>query len=278
VATWTLLALAVTCGAAASDPAPAAEKPKLIVLDLTTAGGVGNDVASVLNDAITSQVAGGAYFSVLSSKEVQTMLGMERQRQMMGCSEDSSSCLTELAGALGARFVMSGSVAKLGDAFQLSLQTLDTSKAQPVGRSTRLAKDLETLRRQLPYSVAEATGTPPPAPPSRLMPYSMMIGGGVLAVAGGIVGLSALSEDAGLRKEFEVARDNPQAATLRSAADYRRDAAAVSAKKTVSLIAVLAGAGLAGVGFYLNPPGLPDGTTATLTPSGTGFALVGVFP
>jgi hypothetical protein len=37
------------------------------------------------------------------------LLGLERQKQMLGCAEDSSNCLAELAGALGARFVLNGS-------------------------------------------------------------------------------------------------------------------------------------------------------------------------
>src|SRR5207248_3217749 len=120
---------------------------------------------------ITTDLAQKKIFDVVSSKDFQTLLGMERQKAALGCGADSSSCLSELAGALGARFVLSGSLARLGDTYQLSLQTLDSTKAQPIGRSTRLAKDLATLRAQLGYTVAEATATPLPAPPSHLLAY-----------------------------------------------------------------------------------------------------------
>lgn len=98
---------------------------------------------------------------MISTKEVQSLLGLERQKQMLGCGEQGS-CLAELAGALGAKLVLSGTVGRLGEVYQLTLQMLDSAKAQTLSRSMRIAKTPELLRQQLPFAIAEATGTPAP--------------------------------------------------------------------------------------------------------------------
>lgn len=104
----------------------AAEKPKIIVLDLSAGGGVAPDVVQALSETVATRLAARNFFEVVSSRDIATLVGLERQKQLMGCSEEAASCLAELSGSLGARFVLSGSVTRLGDSYQLNLQTLDT--------------------------------------------------------------------------------------------------------------------------------------------------------
>ncbi len=245
-------------------------KPRLVVLELTAAGGVDPTVAGALAETITITVAQRGFFDVVSTKDVQTLLGMERQKQMMGCSEDGQSCLAELAGAIGARFVLSGSLARLGDAYQLTLQTLDSSKAQPLGRSVRIASSLEALRAQLAYSVAEATGTPLPPPPSRVLPYTLIGAGAVAMLAGGLFGVQAITREGAINRELE----NP--AALGTLPSYRQEVAAIGTGKTASLAALCGGAALIGLGLVLNPPEVVSerGASASLFlgPSGVAFA------
>ena len=255
-------------------PAPA-EKPKLIVLDLDAAG-VDPRVGSALSEAVTAEAAARGIFQVISSKDVQTLLGVERQKQMMGCSE-GTSCLAELGGALGARFVMSGSVARLGSAFQLSLQTMDTNTTRPVGRSSRIARDLAVLRGLIPWAVAEATGTPLPPPPSRLLPYTLIAAGGLGVVAGGIFGFNALAREEVVSNELQLGQQNPS--VLRSAANYANDADSIARQKTGALLFMGVGAAVVAAGLYLNPPDLPAGQSASIevVPSAGGVAVVGGF-
>jgi TolB-like protein len=252
----------------------AAERPKLVVLALETAGGAEPEVASALSQAITAEAARRGYFEVISAQEVATLLGMERQRQLLGCSEDQSACLAELSGALGARFVLSGSLAKLGEVWQLSLQTLDSQRAQPVGRSTRLARELAVLRAQLPVAVAEATATPLPPPPSRLVPYSLLGAGAAAMVVGGLVGQDALGWERSVRDQ--LANDAPSAGVLRSYAAYQSDLEAISRRKTWALVGLAAGAAALGTGLYLMPSGVEGGFA--LVPTGTGVAYAGALP
>jgi len=263
--------------AVAPPPAPsrpaASGKPLLVVLDLAVAGGVEPQLASALTEAVATEVASKGYFEVRASKDIATMLGLERQRQLLGCSDEAGSCLAELAGALGAQFILSGSVAKLGEAFQLSLQTLDSRKTQPLGRSVRIARSLEVLRSQIPYSVAEATGTPAPPAPSRLLPYSLIGVGGAAILAGGVWGLQALSSETAMTKELQLG--DAQRSVLKPMTYYQDARDRIRQDKTVSLVAMLAGAALLGAGVYLNPAENGSGTHAVLVPMGSGVALVG---
>lgn len=159
-----LAACVLLSGLAAATP----DKPRLVILELVGSRDVEPAVAKALTEALTAAAGRTGLFQVTSQAEVANLLGLERQRELLGCAESSSSCTAELAGALGAQFLMSGSVTKLGqDAFQLSLQVQDTARAMTLGRASRIASDLASLRALVPVAFAEASATPPPPSPSR---------------------------------------------------------------------------------------------------------------
>ncbi|MBX5481211.1 MAG: hypothetical protein IRZ16_05080 [Myxococcaceae bacterium] len=274
----TLLVPCAIVAALAAAPAVAAssEAPKLIVLELSAAGGIDPTVAGALSESIASEIGTRGYYQVISAREVQTLLGMERQKQLLGCSDDGSACLAELSGALGARFVLSGTLARLGEAYQLTLQTLDTQKAQTLARATRLAKDLSTLRALVPFAVSEATATPPPPAPSKVLQYGLMGAGALAVVAGGILGQSALSQQAALQSELLRGERFP--GTLDTFASYERRKEAIDRDKLIALGAVVAGAALIATGVVTLPAD-PGGAVphASLVPTANGVALVGIW-
>ena len=257
-------------------------KPKLVVLQLTPAGEVPPEVAGALTETVTAEVAGRGFFAVIGAKEVETLLGVERQRELLGggvgCKDQSGGCLGQLGSVLGARFVMSGTVAKLGTAYQLNLQVLDSEKGQTFGRSTRLAKDLVTARAQIPFAVAEACQTPLPPPPSRIVPYSLIAGGIAVLAGGALAGYDGLSRERVANTEFSASGANPTA--LKTYSNYQSESSTISLEKSLSLVGLIAGAGLIVGGIYLNPPEVVSGAGVrlTLVPSPSGVALVGVMP
>jgi TolB-like protein len=256
-------------------------KPKLVVLQLSPAGEVPPEVAGALTETVTAEVAGRGFFAVIGAKEVETLLGVERQRELLGGSsacKDQGGCLSQIGNALGARFVMSGTVAKLGTAYQLNLQVLDSEKGQTFGRSTRLAKDLVTARAQIPYAVAEACQTPLPPPPSRIVPYSLIAGGIAVLAGGALAGYDGLSRERVADTEFGASSANPT--VLKTYSSYQSESSTISLEKSLSLVGLIAGAGLIVGGIYLNPPEVVSGAGVhlTLVPSPSGVALVGVMP
>lgn len=257
----------------ASAVLSATEKPKLAVLELQALG-TPAETAAALTEAMAQELTRRGFFDVVSSRDIQTLLGVERQKQLMGCGDESSSCLAELAGALGSRFVLSGTLSKLGDALQLSVQMQDTQKGQTVARSVRLAGTVDALAEQLPWLLAEATATPLPPPPSRALPVTLLSAGGAALVAGAILGVDALSRDRALVADLG---QDPATGVFKGLTSYDAEARFIGLEKTISLVAMASGAALATLGFILWPRDVARGGVA-LVPTGRGVALVGALP
>jgi hypothetical protein len=248
------------------------------VSDLVAQGAEPNDAAA-LTEAVAQSLNARGLFQVLSRRDVQTLLTTERQRQLLGaCDADASACATDLGGVLGARYVLTGSLSRLGSTYELSLQVLDTVKARTVGRSTRLARDVETLRKVVPWAVAEASGSPLPPPASRVLPYSLLAGGGAAVLGGGVYGLIALTRQKVLNDELCPGGDGQCAGqSLRPLSYYQEQDRRLGNDKTVALGIMATGALLVGAGLWLMPP--PEGgPRVALVPSGRGLAVAGVLP
>lgn len=259
-----LAVIVITLGALAAH----AERPKLLVSALTPGGGAEGALVSGFTDALTDAVSRAGLFEVLSSHDVAALLGMERQKALLGCA--STQCMMELSDALGARFMMTGSLTRLGEVWQLSLTTLDSQKGTPIGRATRLASSLAALQAQLPYAVAEATGAPPPPSPSRALPITLLAVGGAAIIAGGVLGLQGLSNDATVRGELSGTQ-------LDQLAHYQQQAATGAALKSAGLAALVSGAALGALGVVLWVR-TPDAPSVALVPAPGGLGLAGAFP
>lgn len=253
----------------------AAEKPKLVVLELSAGSGVDASLTAPLTEAVTNEVQARGYFEVMSSRDVQQLVGMERQRELLGCSDASKSCMAEISGALGARFILSGSVAKLGDAYQLTLSSLDSQKAQPLGRATRLARSLEALRTMLPFAVAEATATPAPPPPSRVLPYTLLGAGAAASLFGLVWGALHLSQEQQLATFLDAGASTP--GLLGTRAGYEAQLRNLETQRWVAVGALGAGVVSMILGAVLMPA---DGssTAIAVVPTHNGLGLAGRFP
>ena len=268
-----MLALSLVAVLVAAAP----EKPKLILFELTPGGGIDATVTGPLTDAIASELGFRGFFQVLTQRDMATMLSVERQKQLMGCSDNASECFSELSGAVGARFVMSGSLARLGDAYQLTLSTLDTQKAQPLGRATRVAKDLAALQAQLPFAISEATATPMPPPPSRVLPYTLMGVGAAGVVFGGVGLIINISTESQFLSELELGRSGGLLLT-QTRAQYETRANQIALGRGGSIGIISAGAVLFIIGLLMNPADLPGRGAVAVVPTGNGLSFVGVFP
>lgn len=67
---------------------------------------------------------------VTTSSDIARALGLERQRQLLGCSE--GSCMTELAGALGADAVVASTLAHVGASYTLNVRVTGARQAETV--------------------------------------------------------------------------------------------------------------------------------------------------
>lgn len=256
--------------------------PRLAVTDLV-AQGTKPEEAAAITDAVVGSLANRKLFTVISARDLETLLSAERRKQLLGvCDATPEACAVDIGAASDARFVLSGQLAKIGSAYQLSLQMVDTQKSLTVARATRLAGDLETLRSVVPYAAAEATGSPLPPPPSRVVPITLMAVGGGTFFAGGVVGLLALSRQQLLNDELcpagAVTGERCTGVNLHPRDFYVQRDAELTTQKALSVGLMAGGAVLLGLGIVLMPPAEKANVHAWVVPAPSGLAVVGDFP
>lgn len=267
----------------------AGERPVLLVSTLE-AQGTSAEEAQALTQAVASTLEQRGVFKILTVKDIELVLAQERNRQMLtDCEANPQRCGADLGAVTGSRFVLSGTLARIGSVYELTLQVVDTVKAERLGRATRLAKDLVTLRLLLPYLVAEATGTPLPPPPARWLQFGLIAAGSASLIGGGTLGMLAIGRQQTLNDElcptapFDQNEDDGNVpdscdgVNLRPREFYVEQDRAIGAQKTWALALMVAGAGMAAAGLYFMPPE-PGGPRVALVPSVNGFALVGEWP
>jgi TolB-like protein len=274
----TLAPVLLLLTAAAAEPA---DKPRLFVTALS-AQGVEPELARAMTDAVVDALSTRKLFDVVSTKDLETLLGAERQRQLLGvCESDAAACSQGVADAITARFVLSGQLSKLGSVYQLSLQMVDTVKGQPVGRALRLSDDIAKLGALVPYAAAEATGSPLPPPPSKVLPIALIGVGSAGFLAGAVLGMLALSRQSVVNDELcptgVDALQRCAGVSLRPREYYVQQDAAIGTQKTAALIMLLAGATVAVVGIILWPPSDTQGVRVSLVPTLGGVSLAGAF-
>jgi hypothetical protein len=148
--------------AAAPVPAPApapraAGKLRLAILDFTLAGSAHPDLARVLADGAARGAEGGDNVQVVTQGEVAAVLGLDRLRQLLGCSDDQR-CLSETAGALDADRLVSGSLTILERTALVTVRLIDAPRGRTLARATTTLldateKELVDAARRLAYEV-----------------------------------------------------------------------------------------------------------------------------
>ncbi|MFH1809121.1 MAG: hypothetical protein ABIJ09_10280 [Pseudomonadota bacterium] len=174
--TTTLLTSALILAAAAAEPASAKpDKIKVAVMKFT-APNFKDDAVENLYGLFVSEFDSFSNLQVVSRDEIEAMLGFEAQKSKLGC--DDTSCLAEIAGALGVHKIISGKIGKVGSTFVLNMTMIDHATARVEKRWSKTVKGeddvlIEAIRqaaREMAVyaaggtaSEALAAGTPEPA-------------------------------------------------------------------------------------------------------------------
>ncbi len=125
---------------------------KLLLQDLK-AKGVQSHEASAVSTAACHALAKHQEYDVLCGDDLRNMMQFSAlSASFNGCSDEN--CYAGMARALKARYVVSGTVTKLGKAFMLSLSMFDTKTNKPAGRTTIKAETLEQLHRDTAEAVS----------------------------------------------------------------------------------------------------------------------------
>jgi hypothetical protein len=130
-----------------SSGAIADGKAKLLVQDLTPQGVEAHE-ALVLSTATCNAFSKSSQYDVLCGEDLRNMMRFGvLAASFDGCSNDE--CYANVGRAIQARYVVAGSVSKLGKLYILSLSMLDTESGRPVGRTEIKADSIEALHSQV---------------------------------------------------------------------------------------------------------------------------------
>jgi hypothetical protein len=186
------------------------------------------ELGTVLEDSLAAGLRAHG-LDVVTRQDIASILGQERQKQLLGCSDDGSSCLAELANALGCEATVVVSVARLGSDFRGTARVLSANDGHVMAEAllradseTRLVDSLDDVAASLAKSLVPRARTASSGSSPHWVP----------AVVGGalVVGSAVL---------FGLAGD-------RYAAVVAGDASAAGAGKTYQALAwVGAGVGVA---------------------------------
>lgn len=150
----TTLALALLFGASPTT--------RLAMVPLVAGNEVNEKTAAAITEAAGNEVRRVPGVQLITQQELNTMLGFEKQRQMLaGCAGDD--CMAQFGGALGVEKLVTGSLAKVGESWLFTLKILDVKKAKTVGQSDRRLRKgtLDDVLDQLPKMVGELFGAQP---------------------------------------------------------------------------------------------------------------------
>lgn len=145
-----LIAVALATLAAASARAQSneegsgrAEKIKLAVMDLGAAG-VPPDLAASVTSLVANELERQEVFDVVSKAEIRAMLTHEAEKQALGC-DAAATCMSDIGSTLGVRYLVSGSLGKIGENYTLNLALTDAQASKVEGRVSENAKEQSKL-------------------------------------------------------------------------------------------------------------------------------------
>jgi len=159
-------AAAILTGFLTAATAAAAEPPRVALLGLTAGDGITDKQAQTLEDLLMSALYRTERFNLVGRSDIAGLLGFERQKQMLGCTGDTS-CVAEIAGALDVPVVAIASVGRLGPSYVFALKLVSSADARVLARSdvtvageAKLAEGVETLATRI-AAVCDRKGCTP---------------------------------------------------------------------------------------------------------------------
>ncbi|MCX7957886.1 MAG: hypothetical protein N3B13_02475 [Deltaproteobacteria bacterium] len=120
------------------------DRATLIVFNISPEKGVEQGSANLLTEFILTEIANIGKYNVIGQNDLDKMLFWETNKQLKNCTD--SSCMAQIAGAMGAEYYVIGSVGTMGDNFLINLKLINVLKAVVEKRTTEgLKKDENEL-------------------------------------------------------------------------------------------------------------------------------------
>jgi len=164
------VALLVALAVPRSADADAARPKRLALLPLAVANVSAADAAT-LGDLIAERAARYPQLEVISSADINTLLGLERVRDAVGC--DNVSCAVEIGGALDADLMIAGRTGAFGASRTINLVLFDVRSSKTIARGLETVESVEALGGAVGRILDKLLGPAPagePETPVDLMP------------------------------------------------------------------------------------------------------------
>lgn len=237
-------------------------------LTLTAPGlgavGLSADRAVFFNESLAAQLTKRGV-RVTTARDMQQLLGMERQRALLGC--DATSCMSELAAAMGADGVVTGDIAKLGPSFVLNLKVISGRDGKTVAAYQARASNEEGVVDELERA-AEVLATQSATAFQRGLTPKQGRVSRPLGIVVGVVGVAAVAAGSvmlGVSQAEYAAIPAPGSASVINGDAARAHATTGAALQTGGWVALVGGVVALGTGVGLFIVG---GPAATVTASG----------
>ncbi len=133
-------------------PAVAQEQVAVAVMEFTSKGGVDQDQMDALGDMMANEIRNMGPYRVIGKSDIRAALQLEQQRSLLGC--DGTSCIAEVGGALGVRWVVLGNISLFGKTYLMNLKMMDAANVTVASSVSRTVKgEQDKLIELLPDAV-----------------------------------------------------------------------------------------------------------------------------
>jgi TolB-like protein len=147
------LGVLVARSAGAEDEAQG-ERVSIAVMDFSSKGGLDAGRMEALTDMLSNSIRQAGDLKVVGKSDIGAVLSLEENKKLLGC--DNDSCMAELGGALGVRYLVSGNLSLFGQTYLLNLKLLDVRKVEIVrGVSRSITGTEDALVAALPEAARE---------------------------------------------------------------------------------------------------------------------------
>jgi len=131
--------------------------PKVAVFDFRTMGASKEELVLFM-EQILNEVDATGKFKSIGKSDLETMLGMEKLKENLG-NDCNESCMAEIAGSIGAEYVLAGNLIKSSDGYAVLIKLIDQNRAEVVKRVDREVRGgFSDLRKAVSGIVREVLG------------------------------------------------------------------------------------------------------------------------
>lgn len=235
--------------------------------------GMPTEMGGYAEDRLANRL-GERGFKVTTPADIVALLGLERQRQLLGGCSDDSGCTAEIGAALGVPLMVTGRVTKIDERFDLDLRVIRQRDGRVVASETRSLEGLKRLGELMEAAGDSLAKQLEPKTPFAWRLWVPLLAGTAAAAVGGTFWVLAELQHASYKGGRFV-----QVSSITGLKNIDAKFAELSTQRLIGMVVAGAGVVLIAGGLVWNAlaPSLPVSVVIAPSPHGATFALGGTF-